>query len=210
MVSYSSHETYKVGGDGMELIPKGAALAYQSYMAWKFERLLQKAEGHGMSPEELSNSDHRFALYMRVGRAFEICSEREVVDYIADAMIGGIQCGDADKRPDLAQMAISALNGVTRTELNLILLMREHGLWGTSDEEILDESGFEGFQTAIHQELGLQDASVSAILNGLTRTGLVTPQASGLGNTANIQGNRLTQLARALFQYVDYACRLTG
>ncbi|QPL45015.1 hypothetical protein IT895_12510 [Halomonas sp. A40-4] len=195
---------------GTELMLKSSGMACRVYMEWKFERLLQKAEAHGFTEEELRNSDHRFALFMRVGRAFEICSEKEVVDYITDAMIGGIQSGDADKRPDLAQMAISALNGVTGTELNLILLMREYGLWGTSDEEILDESGFEGFQTAIHLELGLNDASASAILNGLTHTGLVTPQASGLGNTANIQGNRLTHLARALFQYVDYARRLTS
>jgi|TARA_A100001518_G_scaffold1944_1_gene1863 hypothetical protein len=193
----------------MELIPKGAALAYQGYMAWKFERLLQKAEDHGMTPDELSNSDQRFALYMRVGRAFEICSEREVVDYIADAMIGGIQSGDADTRPDLAQMAISALSGVTHTELDLILLMREHNLWGTTDEEVLDESGFEGFQAELDSKLGLKELEVSAILNGLTRTGLVTPQASGIGTSVTIQGNRLTHLARELFQYVDYARRLT-
>lgn len=193
-----------------ELMLKSFGVAYRGYMVWKFERLLQKAEDHGMTEEELCNSDQRFALFMRVGRAFEICSEREVVDYIADAMIGGIQCGDADERPDLAQMAISALNGVTRTELNLILLMHDHGLWGTSDEEILDDSGFEDFQASLGNYLGLNELSASAILNGLTRTGLVTPQASGVGNAVNIQGNRLTQLARDLFQYVDYARRLTS
>lgn len=194
----------------IELIPKSASLVYQGYMEWKFERLLKKAEAHGMTQEELSNSNHRFALYMRVGRAFEICSERDVVDYIADAMIGGIQCGDADKRPDLAQMAISSLSGVTLTELNLILLMREHNLWGTTDEEVLDESGFDGFQAALDSELGLKELEVSAILNGLTRTGLVTPQASGFGTTVTVQGNRLTHLARELFHYVDYARRLTA
>ncbi|MGM0826479.1 MAG: hypothetical protein ACQEUY_17405 [Pseudomonadota bacterium] len=195
---------------GTELTLKSFSVAYRGYMAWKFDRLLQKAESHGMTEEELSSSDQRFALFMRVGRAFEICSEREVVDYIADAMIGGVQCGDADKRPDLAQMVISALNGVTRTELNLILLMREHGLWGTSDEEILDESGFESFHASLCKDLGLNELTASAILNGLTRTGLLTPQASGIGSTVTIQGNRLTHLARELFQYVDYARRLTS
>ncbi|SES09250.1 hypothetical protein SAMN04487958_1078 [Vreelandella subterranea] len=194
---------------GTELMQSSVGLVHRSFMEWKFEKLLRKAEAHGLTEEELRNSDHRFALYMRVGRAFEICSEVEVVDYIADAMIGGIRCGDADKRPDFAQMAISALNGVTKTELNLILLMHEHGLWGTTDEEILDESGFEGFQASLGNYLGLNDLSASAILNGLTRTGLVTPQASGVGNAVNIQGNRLTQLARDLFKYVDYARRLT-
>lgn len=58
----------------MELIVKGVGLVYQGYMAWKFEQLLRKAEAHGLTEDELRNSDHRFALYMRVGRAFEICS----------------------------------------------------------------------------------------------------------------------------------------
>lgn len=192
-----------------EVMLKSFGVVYRGYMKWKFDRLLQKAEAHGMTEEELCNSDQRFALFMRVGRAFEICSENEVVDYISDVMIGGIQCGDADTRPDLAQMAISALSGVTRTELNLILLMREHNLWGTTDAEVLDESGFEGFQAELDSKLGLKELEVSAILNGLTRTGLVTPQASGIGTSVTIQGNRLTHLARELFQYVDYARRMT-
>lgn len=94
----------------IDLILSGVGPSYRSYMGWKFERLLKKAENQGISEAELKNSDHRFALYMRVGRAFELCAEKEVVDYLADAMIGGIKSGDVEEKPDFVQMAISALS----------------------------------------------------------------------------------------------------
>lgn len=194
---------------GSDIALSGISLAYRGYMDWKFDRLFRKAEEHGLTSKELMNGDHRFALFMRVGRAFELCSEREVVDYLSEAMIGGVLVGDADRRPDFIQMALSSLSGVTRSELNIILLMRKHELWGATDEEVRVSSGFDSFYLEVKEVIGISELAAVAMLNGLTRTGLVTPQASGVGNSVTIQGNLLTWLARELFQYVDYARRLT-
>lgn len=186
----------------MELIYKGAALAYNGYMAWKFERLLQKAEDHGMTPEELSNSDQRFALYMRVGRAFEACSEKEVVDFISNVMVGGISSGDADQHPDLVQMALSAVSNLTKIELNLLLLLREH-----QPNDLSSRKGFQGFLQDVEDRLFLQRAEATGILYGLLRTGLVLPPDTGPWAESTIYGFRLTSLADTLFGYVSYRKR---
>ena len=202
-----------VKGKVIELVTDGlpgpVKVAYQIWDDWRINRILKKAEAAGISLSDLEKSHHKIAFLMRVQRAVEVCSNQEVVDYLALAMIGAIDIGDVDGSPDLAQMAVSALSGVTKTELDLLLLMREHELWGTTREEANDGSGFDAFFSDVEARLGLNDLTASAILNGLTRTGLVTPQASGVGNTVTIQGNKLTQLARELYRYVDHAKRLT-
>ena len=194
--------------DPSSLIVSGMKVAHRGFMTWKFDRLLTKAEEYGFTEDELGNSDSRFALFMRVGRAFEICSHKEVIDYIADAMLGGIGTGDIETRPDYPQMAISALSGLTKLELDLILLMKKHGLWARTDAEAIDESGFEGFYQEAENWLGLSDLETSAVLNSLTKTGLVTPPANGVGASITAQGNKLTHLADELFRYVNHAKRL--
>lgn len=192
----------------MELIPKSAALAYQGYMAWKFERLLQKANDHGMTEEQLCNSDQRFALFMKVGRAFEVCSEREVVDYIADAMIGGIKSGDVEEKPDFVQMAVGALSGVTKTELDILLMMHQHQIYVDADFRRDHESIREAFIKECEDTLGIESTMLSALTNGLMRTSLVTSDSPGLSGAVQ-NPNSLSPLARELFSYINLARRLT-
>lgn len=194
---------------GTELMLKCFGVAYRGYMAWKFERLLQKAEAHGMTEEELCNSDQRFALFMRVGRAFEICSEREVVDYIADAMVGGIQCGDADKRPDFAQMAVSSLSGVTKVELDILCFMHAKQMYLLENYTVEGQQELKAIYREAGKELRLDLPLLNAIISGLSRTGLVSPPASGMGGVIAENTSRLTPIARELFRYVDYARRIT-
>lgn len=149
-------------------------MAYRGCMAWKFDRLLQKAEAYEMSEEELCNSDQRFALLMRVGRAFEVCSEKEVIDFISNAMIGGIRSGDADQQPDLVQMALSAVSSITETELKLLLLMREH-----QPRDLSSREGFQSYLQDVEGKLFLKRVEATGILYGLLRTGLVLPPDTG-------------------------------
>ena len=193
---------------GIELMLKSFGLAYRGYMAGKFDRLLQKAETHGMTEEELCNSDQRFALFMRVGRAFEICSEREVVDYIADAMIGGIKSGDVENKPDFIHMAISAMSGITKTELDILLAMHSHQIYLDMPVTANNESNREAFVQECEETLGIDGAMLSAITNGLVRTSLVTNEAPGLSGGVQ-HSNSLSSLARELFLYINLARRLT-
>jgi len=187
---------------------KSFGVAYRGYMAWKFERLLQKAEAHGMTEEELCNSDQRFALFMRVGRAFETCSEREVVDYIADAMVGGVKCGDADAKPDFAQMALSSLSGATKVELDILLLLRKHQRYTLNVGEVEDKEKINEYVDECCHALGIDSLMLASLSHSMARTGLVTPTSSGWGGLVN-HTNTLTPLARQLFHYVDYSRRLT-
>ncbi|MEC4767942.1 hypothetical protein LPL18_011460 [Halomonas sp. CUBES01] len=190
------------------LLLKSFGVAYQGYMAWKFERLIQKAEAHGMTEEELCNSDQRFALFMRVGRAFEICSEREVVDYIADAMIGGIKSGDVENKPDFVHMAISALSGITKTELDILLMMHRHQIYVDADFRRDHDSHREAFIKECEDTLGIKSTMLSPITTGLMRTGLVTSDTTGLSGTIQ-NPYSLSLLARELFSYINLARRLT-
>lgn len=194
---------------GTELLLKSFGIAYRGYMAWKFEHLMQKAEAHGLTEKELYNSDRRFALYMRMGRAFESCSEKEVVDYLADAMIGCIKSGDADEKPDFVQMAISSLNGITKLELDIILEMHKEGVYWPSEYTMESETDLDSRFEKVRDKIDLDLMVLSTILNGLSKTGLVTPPPSGAGGVLAHGSNRLTPLARELFHYVDYARRLT-
>lgn len=192
---------------GTELMLKSFGVAYRGYMAWKFDRLLQKAEAHGLTEDELCNSDQRFALFMRVGRAFEICSEREVVDYIADAMIGGIKSGDVENRPDFVQMAIGALSGVTKTELDILVMMHAYQVYAGTDRRDL-KSKREALIKECEDTLGIESTMLSAITNGLMRTSLVTSDTPGLSGAPQ-NPNSLSPLARELFSYINLARRLT-
>ena len=194
---------------GTELMLKSFGLAYRGYMVWKFERLLLKAEAHGMTEKDLCNSDQRFALFMRVGRAFEICSEREVVDYIADAMIGSIKSGDADQRPDFAQMAVSSLSGITSLELDILCFMHTNQMYLLEEYTVEGQQALKAIYVKAGQELKLDLPLLNAIVSGLSRTGLVSPPASAIGGVIADNTSRLTPLARELFKYVDHKKRLT-
>lgn len=193
---------------GIDLILSGVGPAYRSYMGWKFERLLKKTEAHGMTEAELRNSDQRFALYMRVGRAFELCAEKEVVDYLADAMIGGIKSGDVEEKPDFVQMAIGALSGVTKTELDILATMHRHQVYVDADFRRDLKSNREAFIKECEDTLGIESTMLSAITTGLMRTSLVTSDTPGLSSAAQ-NPNSLSPLARELFSYINLARRLT-
>lgn len=192
----------------IDLILSGVGPSYHSYMGWKFERLLKKAENQGISEAELKNSDHRFALYMRVGRAFELCAEKEVVDYLADAMIGGIKSGDVEEKPDFVQMAISALSGITKTELYILSAMHRHQVYIDMPVTANNQENRESFIKDCEETLGIESTMLSAITNGLVRTSLVTNESPGLSGAVQ-NSNSLSPLARELFSYINLARRLT-
>ena len=199
--------------NGAGLMLKGFGVAYRGYMDWKFERLLQKAEAYGLTKNELYDSDQRFALYMRIGRAFESCSEKEVVDYLAEVMIGSIKCGDADERPDFAQMAIGSLLGVTRLELNILCFMQANQIYLFQDFSLYgqeEEDRLKRLYLQASEELEIELSLFNSVLGGLSRTGLVSPPVSGAGGVIVEGTSRLTSLARELFRYVDYNKRLTN
>jgi len=195
--------------NGTELMFKSFGMAYRGCMAWKFDRLLQKAEAHGLTEKELCNSDQRFALFMRVGRAFEICSEREVVDYIADAMLGGIKAGDVENKPDFVHMAISALSGITKTELDILLAMHRHQIYLDMPVTANNENNREAFKQECENKMGIDSAMLASIINGLMRTSLVTNESPGLSGAVE-NPSSLSPLARVLFKYVDHTKRLTS
>ncbi|MDF9433018.1 hypothetical protein [Chromohalobacter israelensis] len=181
---------------------KSFGLAYRGYMEWKFERLFLKAKAHGMTEDELCNSDHRFSLYMRVGRAFEACSEKKVIDFISDVMVGGIRSGEADENSDLVQMALSSVSNLTETELNLLLLMREH-----RKNDLSSRDGYQNYLQDVERHLFLTRTETTGILYGLLRTGLVLPPDTGPWAESTIYGFRLTSLADTLFSYVSLCKR---
>ncbi|NIC39338.1 hypothetical protein HBJ58_22085 [Halomonas desiderata] len=181
--------------------------AYNSHMDWKFFLLEEKARQHDLTVQELVNSDSKCALFMRLGRAFELCSQRDVIDYLADAMVGMVKLGAAENKPDFAQICLSSLSGVTKLELDIILLMRRHSVY--LDVPELANANRSEMLVEASSALGLEPIMLAALCNGLARTGLVCIEEAGIGGSSP-NTNKLTPLARELFQYVDYAKNLSG
>ncbi|WP_336268794.1 hypothetical protein [Vreelandella arctica] len=198
-------DSISVGAKLMSILLKGA---YSKHMEWKFERLEERARQGGMSIEDLIASDDRFAVFMRVARAFEHCSNTEVVDYLADAMIGSIKSGDVEDKPDFVQMAVGALSGVTKTELDILVTMHRHQIYVDGDFRRDHESNREAFIKECEDTLGIESTMLSAITNGLMRTSLVTSDSPGLSGAVQ-NPNSLSPLARELFSYINLARRLT-
>ena len=175
---------------------------YRGYDTWKFERILAKAESRQIGLTVLEGSHHRIAAFTRVLRAVEICSSEEMIDYLAEVMIGGIKSGDVEEKPDFVQMALSALSTVTRTEMRVMLKMRDHQLFegdGGADAYHA-KTAFIGDCCG---ELSITPGMLSAIQNGLIRTGLVSVEHSDWGGRA-ASTNQLTELAKYLFHLVEY------
>ena len=186
-----------------------ARRGYERYTLARLDRVLRRAAEEGLSESELTRSEERFALFVRLVRALEQCSNSEVTDYIAQEMIGTFKSGDIDKRPDFAQMAISSLSGVTKVELDIIVYMHKNSTYQRNHYEVDDIEKLRDFYSTATEELGIESSLLNAILNGLSRTGLVTPPASGFGAVIAKDTCRLTPLARELFRYIDYKKRLT-
>lgn len=182
--------------------------AYSQSMEWKFERLEQKAHEKGLSVDGLVNSDKRFATFMRVARAFEQCYEKEVVDFLAEALIGGVESEKLDRKPDFVQMTIGSLIGVTKTELSILAIMHKRGIYLDNPEVANKDRCRSRFIQDCKDDLGLEPPMLAAITNGLARTGLVTTETPAIG-APSPNSNKLTELARELFSYIDYAKRLT-
>lgn len=178
------------------------------YMEKKFNRLEEKAWKGGLNAQDLINGHDRFAIFARVARAFEVCSDFEVVDFLADALIGGIKSGDVEKRPDFVHMAISALNGMTKAELSILVFMHGLRLYLDSPEHSNKESNREALVSKCRDDLNIEPPMLSAVLNRMVRTGLVTAEAPGVGDSVRFS-NKLTPLARELFAYISIAKRLT-
>ena len=156
-----------VGAKMVSILLKGA---YSKHMEWKFERLEERARLGGMSIEDLIASDDRFAVFMRVARAFEHCSNKEVVDFLTDAMIGSIKSGDLEDKPDFVQMAISALSGITKTELYILSAMHRHQVYLDMPVTANNQENRESFIKDCEETLGIESDMLSAITNGLGRS----------------------------------------
>lgn len=188
--------------DVISITAAAAKWGYRGYDSWKFERILKKAESRQIGLTVLESSHHRIAAFTRVLRAIEICSSEEMIDYLAEVMIGGIKSGDIEEKPDLVQMTLSALSTVTKTEMKVMLKMRDHNLYeGEGGDDAYHAR--HGFIEDCCKSLSITPGMLSAIQNGLIRTGLVSVEHSDWGGRA-ASTNQLTDLAKYLFQLVEH------
>ncbi|WP_143005145.1 hypothetical protein [Billgrantia gudaonensis] len=197
-------EPATVGARMVSLLLKGA---YSKHMEWKFERLEERARQGGLSVDDLIASDERFATFMRVARAFEHSSNTDVVDYLADALIGSIKSGDVEEKPDFVQMAIGSLNGLTKLELDILAAMHRYQIYYDADFRLDHEKIRESFILECKTSLGIDSYMLSPIINGLVRTSLVTNETAALSGPVP-NSNSLSPLARELFFYINLARRL--
>lgn len=189
-----------------------AKVVYRLWDDWRVNRILEKAEEGGLSLIELERSHHRIAYLMRVQRAVEICSSEDVIDYLAYALIGGIQSGDVDSKPDFAQIAITSLAGLTKIELDILVLMHKQGIYhppkpvfdGAKTRKVFD------FYKSLEGELGFSFETLGSIMSSLSRTGLVSSYVGSFGDARSWGSCQLTPLARDVFAYVDFGKRLTS
>ncbi|MFJ5535997.1 hypothetical protein [Vreelandella titanicae] len=188
-----------------------AKVVYRLWDDWRVNRILEKAQRGGLSLVEFERSHHRIAFLMRVQRAVEICSSKDVVDYLAYALIGGIQTGDVDSKPDFAQIAISSLSGLTKIELDILVLMQQKGIYFPPKPTIKDSKVKEAleFYKDLEKNFELSSEILGSIMSSLSRTGLVSSYAGSFADSRSRVNCRLTPLARDVFAYVDYGKRLT-
>jgi hypothetical protein len=179
-----------------------ARWGYRAFDSWKYERILEKAESRQIGLTALENSHHKIAAFTRLLRAIELCSSEEMVDYLAEVMIGGITSGDVEEKPDFVQMALSALATVTKTEMRVMLKMREHRLF-EGEEGVDVYQAKNDFIEGCCKELSITPGMLSAIQNGLIRTGLVSVEHSDWDGRA-ASTNQLTELANYLFHLIEY------
>jgi hypothetical protein len=137
-------------------------------------------------------------------RALEQCSSNEVTDYIAKAMIGIVKSEDDVKSPDYAQMAISALNGVVEVEIKILVEMHNSNLYIDENGKLPSPEKRKRYVENTCKKLSLSEARLGALVNGMLRTGLVTPPGSNYGGAYAQNTNVLSPLARDLFDYIYY------
>lgn len=184
-----------------------AQRGYERFTQARLERVLHRAANEGVSLEELIKKEKQFAIFVRMVRSLEQCSNNEMADYLADLMIGGIKANETQSRPDLFQILMSALGSLTVTEVKILNLMREHGLEGDVHKQQVDQDRINRFERSCYEKLGLEGAVVGALLDGMIRTGLVSTIANSFGTIRS--SNLLTPLAKELFSLLDYRSRLT-
>lgn len=191
----------------MPALKWAAQRGYESFTQARLERVLHRAAKEGVSLEELMKKEEQFAIFVRMVRSLEQCSNNEMADYLADLMIGGIKANETQSRPDLFQILMSALGSLTVTEIKILFLMREHGLEGNVHKKKVDQDKINRFERSCYEKLGLEGAVVGALIDGMIRTGLTSTIANAFGTFRN--SNILTPLAKELFILLDYRSRLT-
>ncbi|WP_442489378.1 hypothetical protein [Halomonas litopenaei] len=185
-----------------------AQRGYEKFTQAKLRRALERAASENISIEELVRKEEKFAIFVRMVRALEQCSNNEMADYLADLMIGGIKGGADEDDNDLFQILMSSLGSLTLIEVKIIYLMRECGLYGAIHRERVDQEAIDKFEAMCWEGLGVEGETIGNLVNGMIRTGLVSipPQAWG-GPFRN--SNLLTPLAQDLFHFLDYKRQLT-
>ncbi|GHC17561.1 hypothetical protein GCM10010082_05990 [Kushneria pakistanensis] len=182
-----------------------AQKGYEKFTLARLERFLSQAEQGGVTVDELTDTEHRFAHFVSMVRALESCSNNEMADYLAALMIGGAQSGNADKKPDIFHAVLNGLGSMTKTEVNILFKMHRLELFEDAQPGGYKEDKVTQLVSECMSDLGIDEALLAAILNGMIRTGFVTPPPSGYGGHVTRNSNLLTQSARDLFFYIDYS-----
>lgn len=193
---------------GVSAVQWAAKRGYENFTQARLERVLCRAANEGISIEDLIKKEKQFAIFVRMVRALEQCSNNEMADYLADLMIGGLKSGAAQRQSDLFQILMSALGSMTLIEVNILYLMRECGLYGHALKSQADREKIEFFESRCWENLGVEGEALGDLVNGMMRTGLVSLPPPMLGKPLR-NSNTLTPLAHDLFHLLDYKKRLT-
>ncbi|WP_219863161.1 hypothetical protein [Vreelandella piezotolerans] len=184
----------------VDILLSGFNGLYRKYMDNKFERLISRAEQRGLRKSELLNSDERFALFMRVGRALEICSQEEMIDYIVDVLIGGIKKGDAESETFIVEMAISTIGELSIEEVKVFLLLREKGMY-VSDSE-MDETDYEDLVRHVLEKCNIKPEFFKIYCARLSGKGLVSSPGQGYRGSIASHVPRITVLGKRVVDYI--------
>lgn len=193
---------------GVSAAQWAARRGYESFTQARLERVLCRAANEGIAIEDLINKEKQFAIFVRMVRALEQCSNNEMADYLADLMIGGLKSDAVQSQSDLFQILMSALGSMTLTEVHVLYLMRECGLCGDELKRQVDQEKIGHFENRCLDALGIEGENIGGLVNGMMRTGLVSMPPAVLGGPFR-NSNILTSLAHDLFHLLDYKKRLT-
>ncbi|WP_251978568.1 hypothetical protein [Salinicola avicenniae] len=186
-----------------------AARGYEHFTQVRLERSLRRAAENGVSVQDLCRTEVRFAHFVRMVRALEVCSNNEMADYLVDLMVGGVESRFSDDSPDQFQLLMDCLGSLTRTEIIVLAEMRKLRLFD-DERSGEDESKRNELELFGENSLGFSRDYLASLLNRMAGSGLVTSPGATYGGGYARNSNRLSPLARELFHYLDYSHRITN
>lgn len=183
-------------------IPIGKAIhkGYSLYKDHKLEKALDEIEKKGTSLEELINSNHRFASFMRFLRAYEICSSQHMYNTLIHYLINGIKSQEIDNQPDIFQSVLSRLGELTETEVMILSKMQNLGMWEGDSAADFQLSG--ELERWVHKTPGISRDAAQGIICGIQRSGFIQSRHSTWAG--NEMTYHLTGLAKYLLDLIHF------